>query len=523
MNTNTLYYFAVGGTGALTVEPLLVLCAAGLGPARLGVILIDADAGNPSLARAKQLVEEYQRVREGFGNPEAGFFRTELIRMSPTESLWTPLEGTGSGGGPATLEGYAQLQRMTGECEDAATLMNLLFSPAQQKEPLREGFRGNPSIGSILMHSIKSSPFFRQFLNSARGDTSASFFVAGSVFGGTGAAAIPVLAEVLSSEGIKASAIGGALVTPYYSLGIPGQSERQNGRLKPDSEVFLRNTAAALPTYLGGGSQYGTLYVIGDDQSLPQPRPVYSAGGPSQNNNPHLVELFAALAAIDFLGRNVETGTTSSVFYTTVVGTQPTWGDLPLGDEQRRQLQAFFVASNFFLQYFGLQPSGGEQQELIEELGNQAWLAEISLAPDFVRTNSAELGALARYFASVWGYLRGVTQNYVSLRLVSFDDQSERKIPTPKQYARAVGEDRETLVSLPRVEKCLAGFSPRQRPKLFGIFGKGGEDQLTSLAEMFDSFNRVTSVQGAGLPGLLQYLKAGTERFVADWFTTPST
>ncbi|HEX8452774.1 MAG TPA: hypothetical protein VF647_11800 [Longimicrobium sp.] len=521
MSTNTLYYLAVGGTGALSVEPLLALCAAGLGPARLAVMLIDADAANPAVARARELTRQYALVREAFGNPEQGFFRTALIRTAPAESVWSPL-GSGSTDdvGQVTLERFTERQRMTGDCADAATLLDLLFSPGQQKEPLREGFRGNPSIGSILMHGIRESEFFRQFMSSARGDTSAAFFVAGSIFGGTGASALPVLAKVLAAEGIQRAALGAALVTPYYSLEEPGQGERQDGRLKPNSEVFLRNTAAALPTYVRGHSEYGALYVIGDDQSLPRPRPLYSAGGAGQKNDPHVVELYAALAALDFAQRPHEPGAPTRVRYSTVAGQQPTWSDLPLGTEERRDLQAFLVAANFFLQYFGPTRSGAEQQAIIDELRSQAWVHEIALAPEFVRTQSAALDALGRYFGSVWGYLRAVSENYVPVRLVTFEGASGRAIRTPDEYARSGGDNPETEFRLPPVDKCLAGFAPRQKPKRLGIFGKGGEDQLASLAEIFSWYNRARVPKGAGLPGLLRYMEAGTRLFVTEWYAT---
>lgn len=517
MPSNTLYYFAVGGTGALSVEPLLMLCASGIGPSRLAIMLIDADAANPAFARAQELIRQYQSVRQAFGNPSEGFFRTELIRTGPGELAWSPLgSGGASDSGNVTLERFIESECMTGECSDAATLLDLLFSVDQRKERLREGFRGNPAIGSILMHGIKESVFFRQFLNSAKGDTSAAFFVAGSIFGGTGASALPVLAEVLSGAGIAVANIGAALVTPYYSLGEPGQRERQDGRLKPSSAVFLRNTAAALPTYTRGSSRYGSLYVVGDEQSLPQPRRVYSAGGDSQRNDPHMVELYAALAAIDFAGREHDPGAPTRMFYTTVGQAQPTWNDLPLPDDARMQLRTFLVASNFFLQYFGPARSGTGRQDVIAELRTQAWLSDLSLNPEFVETSNGQLDRLWAYCASVWGYLRAVSENYVSLRLVSFAEGTDRTIRTPEHYARA---EEETEFALPRVDKCLWSFAPRQRPKIMGVFGKGGEDRLGSLAEMFHWYNQVASNGQGGLEGLLWYLDEGTRKFVNDWYT----
>src|SRR6185295_12165124 len=96
MSDRTLYYFAVGGTGALSVEPLLHLCAAGLGPDRLSVTIVDADAGNPAMSRALELLVTYRQVREMFGKPTEGFFRTEVLAPGKGGATWTPI-GSGNG------------------------------------------------------------------------------------------------------------------------------------------------------------------------------------------------------------------------------------------------------------------------------------------------------------------------------------------------------------------------------------------------------------------------------------------
>ena len=256
MPANTLYYFAVGGTGALSVEPLLHLCAAGLGPDRLAIVLIDPDAGSPALSRALELVESYQAARAVAGEKSV-LFRTKLIRTDKAESVWSPLSGDGGGGiGQQTLEGYVEKARMEGSCAPAGELLDLLFSRQQQIEQLREGFRGNPAIGSILMHALRDSRVFRELLSSAKADPDGRFFAAGSIFGGTGASALPVLAKILADAGIGPERIGGALVTPYYALGVPSTEEERDGRLKPESAKFMSATTAALPTYTAKQTRY---------------------------------------------------------------------------------------------------------------------------------------------------------------------------------------------------------------------------------------------------------------------------
>ena len=512
MAANTLYYFAAGGTGALSVEPLLHLCAAGVGPDRLAVILIDADVGSPALGRAQELIGLYDEVRRAFGRPAQGFFRTELIRTSRAESVWSPL-GVGDAArlGSVALQDFVQQPRMAGPTEDARVLFDLLFSREQQIEQLREGFRGNPAIGSILMHGLKETPFFKELMNSAKNDTSARFFATGSVFGGTGASGLPVLANVLRGIGIDSARIGAALVTPYYSLGEPSREEQQSNRLKPDSAKFMRATAAALPTYTRGHTDYGALYVIGDDQSLPKPRKTFSSGGPEQLNDPHFVELYAAMAALDFVERGAQHG--GAPRYVTAGDAEPTWSDLPVGRVAQEELATFLVASNFFLHYFGSTRSPADEQRLTGELQKLPWIDDADLKPDFVRTHSEQLNLLGRYFDAVWGYLWATGENYRALRLADFSSRGRCEVPVPHTYASSKSQPR---VPLPMVEKCLWGRAARRQKSWFR---KGAADALTSPAEMFNWYNEVNKLDVQGMPGLLRYLREGSKRFIGDWFS----
>ena len=315
-NTTTLYYFAIGGTGALSVEPLVHLCAAGLGPPSLRVVLIDADSASPSVERALELLKQYRQVREAFGRPAQGFFRTDISPTLPNEVHWSPIgkENPGAEGGNTTLATYVTETRMDGSLRNARLLFDLLYSKQQRDELLREGFRGNPAIGSILLNGLKDTRLIESLRKSAEGDTGKAFFATGSIFGGTGAAGLPVVANLLQPEredhetsaawedrraGFRAQ-LGAALITPYFSLPPAPDDAAGRGRLHPDSSSFLRNTRAALPTYTRGRTGYGSMYVIGDSRSLPHQRRRYSAGGKEQRNDPHAVELYAALAALHF-------------------------------------------------------------------------------------------------------------------------------------------------------------------------------------------------------------------------------
>lgn len=517
--TTALYYFAIGGTGALSVEPLVHLCAAGLGPPSVRVVLVDADSASPSVERALELLEQYRRVREAFGRPARGFFRTDIGPTRQELAHWSPIgkENPGADGGNTTLATYVTETRMAGSLADARLLFDLLYSERQQDEALREGFRGNPAIGSILLNGLKDAALMADIRKGAEGDTGKAFFATGSIFGGTGAAGIPVVASVLQPErddhetdaawqqrqaGFRAR-MGAALITPYFSLPTAQQDASTRGRLHPDSSSFLRNTRAALPTYTRGRTGYGSLYAIGDARSLPHQRRVYAAGGREQRNDPHAVELYAALAALHFAAKRPGPADDAVFHYTRVTGLAPTWADVPLEGAARLELQSLLVASNFFLQYFGATRDDQAERRLIRELNTLPWMAHVSLSAAFVRENRGALDALGAYCAELWGYLfalqRAPTAQQTRLAVVRFGEGEGVRVPTPARYPFS---DHEPGFILPRVDATLPGL--------------GEVVALRENVDFFRWFNRVRDTDPRGIAGFLHYLHAAATGYVRD-------
>ncbi|HET7233902.1 MAG TPA: hypothetical protein VFJ16_28080 [Longimicrobium sp.] len=517
--TNTLYYFAIGGTGALSVEPLVHLCAAGLGPPSLRVVLIDADSASPSVERALELLDQYRRVREAFGRPARGYFRTDIDPTRHDRVHWSPIgrENPGADGGNTTLSTYVTETRMAGSLEDARLLFDLLYSERQQDEALREGFRGNPAIGSILLNGLKDAGLMADIRKSAEGDTAKAFFATGSIFGGTGAAGLPVVASVLQPErdghetegawrerqASFRSRMGAAVITPYFSLPPAQNDAATRGRLHPDSSSFLRNTRAALPTYVRERTGYGSLYVVGDSRSLPHQRRVYSAGGKEQRNDPHAVELYAALAALHFAAERPDSAEEAVFHYTRVTGLAPTWADVPLGGGARLQLQSLLVAANFFLQYFGATRGDHDERRLMRELHTLPWMAHVGLSAGLVRENRDALDALGAYFAELWGYLFALqlapTAQQTRLALVRFGEGEGVRVRTPARYPFS---DHEPAFTLPRVDATVPGL--------------GEAVALPQNVDFFRWFNRVHDTDPRGIAGFLHYLHAAAMGYVRD-------
>ena len=90
--------------------------------------------------------------------------------------------------------------------------------------------------------------------------------------------------------------IGGALVLPYFTF-TTGTDEE----LKAKAEHFLMNTQAALKYYHLWNKHfiYDAIYLFGAEFQFKVDN---ALGGREQKNAPHFVELYAALAAINFFG-----------------------------------------------------------------------------------------------------------------------------------------------------------------------------------------------------------------------------
>ncbi len=225
------------------------------------------------------------------------------------DSLWSPVEDRQTGCGPGDdQKTLANIFRENQMSPDEKTLFRFLYSSRERKEALVEGFYGHPSIGAALI--AKNLDFsgepWRSLVGAIERDVKngeTRVFLVASVFGGTGAAGFPTIArqlrETIRSDNLK---LGGLLLLPYFKFTPPG--EENQDRLYPDSGNFLAKAKTAM--YYYDNQQYSEifdrLYLLGDSyQEFGQVTP--SRGKRSQNNKPHIIEMYGALAVADFFRR----------------------------------------------------------------------------------------------------------------------------------------------------------------------------------------------------------------------------
>lgn len=353
----------IGGTGARCVESLVNLCAAGLGPKELFVLLIDPDLSNGNVQRTQRLIEDYQEaysILYGSGRGDSvsdsdGFrptFGTKLrfgLRNEPSELVWSPTLGLDA---PRDLgELFDYFRKPKGQ-----NLCNAFYSKYELDElKWGVGFRGHASVASPAMAEVREcldvQPW-ASLLSAIKSTLSIKehrTFIFASAFGATGAGGFPVIAQVLRNVAADADPkwvgrerfmIGGALLLPYLSFELPPNTAPEDCA-RP--EYFLMNTQAALMHYQRAwkdGSPYDAAYLVGSPDlskiDIPELGGKAEVGGIGQRNPAHLIEVLSAMAALDFYSRPlnaVEVGDRRRECRPYALrsesATEMAWGDLP--------------------------------------------------------------------------------------------------------------------------------------------------------------------------------------------------
>ena len=337
------FVVGVGGTGAKLMQTLIHLSAAGLLPdprQALELLLVDPDEANGNVDECHQLERSYDfchRLQLG---------ATSLFNGTVTlEGPWTPTRRAEID----TLESIFQYSQRKSSQPIETDLMELLFDPTERSMRINQGFRGRPAIGAaVLSNSVNFADDqdvwhkLRERALAEAGNESAHILLAGSVFGGSGAAGVPTIFRLLQKEmagRLSNLRLGLILFLPYFRFTqIPGEA------VQADPNAFATATAEALKYYHERGflNLCSSIYAVGEE--IAAEMAVSSVGAANQRNEPHFLELVAGLGALRFLdgedvrGREYTLSIAARLEEATV-----RWADLPSGlgkhDGQMNKLQ----------------------------------------------------------------------------------------------------------------------------------------------------------------------------------------
>ncbi len=330
-------FVSIGGTGAKIMEALTHLCIAGAlpGDERLFIAAIDPDVGNGNLERTSTALNNFVAFQNFSVGLDSSLFKNKISVLKPFP--WNPT------GHDKTLDDLISFHRYRNS--PVGKLYETLYTRRERSTTLNEGFRGHPSIGAaVLAKTFDDAQRWATLTNQiekilGEGGT-LKIFLAGSVFGGTGAAGLPTVARLLKNnlaDYADRISIGGVLMLPYFSFTPEGNLDELFVR----SENFLANTKAALKYYSERENLFDATYFVGD--SVLTPVAEFSVGAANQRNEAHVAELYAALAAADFFARPLH-GQKTFKYICRHEPNKFSWDDLPTSRESFVQFARFIFA-----------------------------------------------------------------------------------------------------------------------------------------------------------------------------------
>ncbi|MEO0642874.1 MAG: tubulin-like doman-containing protein [Pseudomonadota bacterium] len=307
----------VGGTGAKVVEATIHLALMGIGPREMKVGFVDQDESNGNLNRARQVFESYVSARQSWrgdtavhridGTGECPLLKTDIQPLGGDTGLWIP-----------DSRDNATLASTFGPMGVDRHLFDALFETGgseeteEQKLPLENGYRGRPHVGATVMSALadETDRFWEALIETIKSADMVGrvrIVLAGSVFGGTGAAGFPTIARIIRQKLRDANIdrnieVGGVLMLPYFGFPDPNDEQDQNVARANQQLVQSRGALRHYFELLKGPTLFDQLYLIGD---FPFSMIDHHSKGSGDQRNPALFpELLGASSTAAFFNRD---------------------------------------------------------------------------------------------------------------------------------------------------------------------------------------------------------------------------
>lgn len=308
------FIFAIGGTGARVLRSLTMLMASGVKGMTEEVcpIIIDYDLHNGDKDRAITCMKKYSEIQNLVANGDGAkledsnnwyrpYFSTKIGQLNGITN-WSWQFNLRKEMESLKYSDYIDYDNVNLYAPTSKDFVNCLYDSninsvyTELNLNMKEGFQGNPNIGSVVFNDLKGRPEFNAFSNSFRaGDR---IVLIGSIFGGTGSSGIPKIVSAIrnhSKADIKKASLSVVLVLPYFAVNSSNDKE-----ISIKSNIFNSKTKAALNYYERSGlnAQINSIYYVGDKvQTKVEPH----LGNKEQKNNAHIVELIGAMSVAHFI------------------------------------------------------------------------------------------------------------------------------------------------------------------------------------------------------------------------------
>ena len=298
-----VFVFCIGGTGLRVMKSVVMLAASGMktnGYDIVPVILdphVDLEENTILTTTIGDYIKVYKNATSAGSAQQldapAGFFNTKIVRLEDLDN-----QQNSTSANMSEKKSFGQYLNVGALPNDDVNnyLIQTLYSKDNLNNSLSVGFKGNPNVGTVVLNEmISGADWYDAFQRHCeKGDR---VFIISSIFGGTGASGYPLLEKKIKEDEahpqVQNALMGAVTVLPYYSLDDPTTSGSDI-----DSSNFYTKTKAAL-SYYEKSVKSDYLYYAGE-QSL---KANYKNNEKEQKDTAHLVELVAASALFDFLGR----------------------------------------------------------------------------------------------------------------------------------------------------------------------------------------------------------------------------
>lgn len=357
------YLICIGGSGARVLRAMVHMSACGLVLTdNIQTVIVDSDKNTITTSFAIQELQDYQNVKKIYQGKR--FWKTEINLFSrDNDYVISPNQ-----------EKLRNLRELCGAQKDLERAMKWFFKREKLEQELEHGFCAEAAIGAAFFPGIDSYDF-AGFLDGIQdvleaGQEDVNIMLAGSVFGGTGAAGIPVLLRLIgqrlqnASKGrqlFKRLHTGGVLMFPYFSVG-EGRSPSGEEGTAAFERTFHISIKGVLQYYNAEGyygklserdyGKFENMYLIGQET----PDEVNEYAPEKQKNKAHLAELYGALAISDFFERMKVDQADKRGIYVCARNVPVTWDDFPVPygyekEDIRKRLSLMIRFCAFFTSY----------------------------------------------------------------------------------------------------------------------------------------------------------------------------
>lgn len=325
---NRIFIFAIGGTGSRVLKSLAMQLAAGIVPKTpvsgepydIVPIIIDPHNENKDVRECKDILSNYRRIREdiyGDSVKETGFYATRIrtlkdvgtadnTELDIVDEFFFPISEITCD----TFRNYVGVN--DANVPDFVKIFTkMLYSDEELNTPMQHGFYGQPNLGTVALGAFKESDYYT-VLRKAYQPGDKLFFI-GSIFGGTGAAGLPMLISSVRqntefNSQFSQAPIGALVVMPYFSI-----EEDEDSKIKQSD--FTLKTQTALRYYVKDLDPYvNSMYYLADPFGSTGKDKIKNdkGDGGQQENKSHIAEVIGALSIINFASEEFKQNQTTT-------------------------------------------------------------------------------------------------------------------------------------------------------------------------------------------------------------------